>query len=433
MQVVRLRILGDLQLEGCDTTRLGRRQVRTLLKVLAVGHGRSVSVDRLVDCLWGDTPPARPEEQISVLASRLRRILGADRVLRNDGGYTLILDWLDLDALRDCLAEADRRLVLGSPAAARTVASAGLSLIRGPLLADERDAWWADSERATTDLVVSRLHQIVASAALADGGWAEAAHLAGQVLISDPFDESALRVSMEALARSGRQASALATYAAARKRLGDELGVSLSEETEALHSSIILGNLPAHRRAESHSASGLVELPGRILAMSSLDGLVERALRAGKAKSVWSKGKRASGSHGCCRSGQTALLAVASRSFRSHATSSVSRCPSNHCWMQWKHWFGEPGALGLWRSSVRMHLFWARSSVLTPSRPEVRNWRRSPTPVPDRHCCSPHSSVFCVDSRSDNPSCSSSTISTSPTPPPPPGSVRRFADWRTIG
>jgi DNA-binding SARP family transcriptional activator len=84
VQDIRLRILGDLQLEGCETVRLGRRQVRTFLKVLALGHGRSVSVDRLVDCLWGDTPPARPAEQISVLASRLRRIIGADRVLRND-------------------------------------------------------------------------------------------------------------------------------------------------------------------------------------------------------------------------------------------------------------------------------------------------------------------------------------------------------------
>jgi DNA-binding SARP family transcriptional activator/tetratricopeptide (TPR) repeat protein len=277
VQDVRLRILGDLQLEGCETVRLGRRQVRTFLKVLAVGHGRSVTVDRLVDCLWGDTPPARPAEQISVLASRLRSIVGADRVLRNDAGYSLVLDWLDLDALRDCLAEADRRLVLGSPAAARTVASAGLSLVRGPLLADEQDAWWADSERAATDLLISRLHQIVASTALADGDWAEAAHLAGEVLISDPYDESALRVSMEALARSGRQASALATYAAVRERLGEELGVSLSEETEALHSSILLGNLPDHRRGERHSTSGPFELPGRTLAMRSLDGLVDRA------------------------------------------------------------------------------------------------------------------------------------------------------------
>jgi DNA-binding SARP family transcriptional activator/tetratricopeptide (TPR) repeat protein len=279
VQNVRLRILGDLQLEGCETAQLGRRQVRTLLKVLAIEHGRTVGVDRIVDCLWGDTRPARPAEQISVLASRLRSVLGANRVLHNDAGYMLILDWLDLDALREYLAEADRRLASGKPAAARTVASAGLSLIRGPLLADEPDAWWADSERAAADLLISRLNQIVASAALAGGDWAEAAHLAGEVLLRDPYDESALQVSMEALARSGRQASALAAYAAMRERLAEELGVSLSDKTEALHSAILLGDLPAARKSGEASSSTTIELPGRVHSLRSLDDLVGRAER----------------------------------------------------------------------------------------------------------------------------------------------------------
>jgi DNA-binding SARP family transcriptional activator len=61
---LRVRLLGDLEVEGCDLGRLGRRQVRTLLKVLALGRGRPVSVDRLVDCLWGDDSPSRPIDQI---------------------------------------------------------------------------------------------------------------------------------------------------------------------------------------------------------------------------------------------------------------------------------------------------------------------------------------------------------------------------------
>ena len=277
MQNVRLRILGDLRLEGCDTAQLGRRQVRTMLKVLALGHGRPVGVDRLVDCLWDSTPPARPAEQISVLASRLRGVVGTDRVLHSDAGYMLVLDWLDLDALREYLAEADRRLASGKPATARAVASAGLSLIRGPLLADEPDAWWADSERGAADLIISRMHQIVATAALEGGDWAEAAQLAGEVLLRDPYDELALRVSMEALARSGRLASALAAYAAMRERLVNELGVNPSDETEALHSTILLGDLPTARASGERSLLTTVELPGRVTSLRSLDDLVDRA------------------------------------------------------------------------------------------------------------------------------------------------------------
>ena len=279
MQNVRLRILGDLQLEGCGTAQLGRRQVRTLLKVLALGHGRPVGVDRIVDCLWGDDPPGRPAEQISVLASRLRGVLGADRVLRNDAGYTLNLDWLDLDALREYSAEAERRLVSGAPAAARTAASAGLSLIRGPLLADEADAWWADTERAASDLLISRLQRVSAAAALAAGDWTEVAHLSGEALLSDPYDESALRMVMEAMTRSGRNASALAAYAGVRERLAEDLGVGLSEETEALHTAILLGDLPSGRKTDGPSASTALELPGRALPSRTLDGLVDRAER----------------------------------------------------------------------------------------------------------------------------------------------------------
>jgi DNA-binding SARP family transcriptional activator len=277
VQHVRVRILGDLEVEGCEPAQLGRRQVRTLLKVLALGQGRPVSVDRIVDCLWGDLPPARPAEQISVLASRLRGLLGADRVLRNDGGYRLILDWLDLDALREYLAEADRRLQCGAPATAGTAASAGLSLIRGPLLADEPDAWWAASERAAADLAVSRLRHIVAAAALAGGDWGRAAHLAGEVLLADPYDEPTLRLAMEALARSGRQASALATYAAVRERLAEELGVGPSEETEALHAAILLGEVSEPRSGKGVPTAPAVELPGREPCLRTLDGLVERA------------------------------------------------------------------------------------------------------------------------------------------------------------
>jgi DNA-binding SARP family transcriptional activator len=113
VQHLRLRLLGELQIEGFDEARLERRQLRTLLKVLALGRGRPVGVDRLVDCLWGDEPPAHPADQVSVLVSRLRNVLGPGRVERNDAGSTLVVDWLDLDALAEYAAEADRRLATG--------------------------------------------------------------------------------------------------------------------------------------------------------------------------------------------------------------------------------------------------------------------------------------------------------------------------------
>lgn len=273
MTSLRVRLLGDLEVEGCDPARLGRRQVRALLKILALARGRPVAVDRLVDCLWGDDPPARPTDQISVLASRLRGAVGADRVRRGDAGYLLVVDWLDLDALGEYAAEADRRLADGAVSAARAAASAGLSLVRGQLLADEPDAPWADAERAAADRLVSRLRQTAAVGALAGGDWTAAVELADAVVAYDPYDEAGLRVLIEALARSGRPASALAAYARARERLAEDLGVSPAAETEAVHNAVLMGELGPAVEVEGSVAETTEDLPGRAGALRELDAL----------------------------------------------------------------------------------------------------------------------------------------------------------------
>ncbi len=131
MDTLRVRLMGDLTVDGCDSASLGRRQARTLLKVLALHHGQPVSVDRLADCLWANEPPARAADQISVLVSRLRGVLGPARIRRSHAGYTLIVDWLDVDALAEYADEAERRLASGAVGAARAAASAGLALAVG--------------------------------------------------------------------------------------------------------------------------------------------------------------------------------------------------------------------------------------------------------------------------------------------------------------
>src|SRR5207244_4338066 len=101
---LRVRVLGAFTVEGVALRAFGTRRARTLLKVLALGRGRPVSVDRLVECLWPDGRPARPSVQVSVLVSRLRSVLGPDRLPHTPAGYALVADWIDAQAL-DELAE----------------------------------------------------------------------------------------------------------------------------------------------------------------------------------------------------------------------------------------------------------------------------------------------------------------------------------------
>lgn len=103
---VRIRVLGGFGVDGVAERNLGRRKARTRLKVLALARGGPVSVDALADVPWGAHVPARPADQVGVLVSRLRGVLGADRLLRSDAGYAVVTDWLDVDEVADLAARA---------------------------------------------------------------------------------------------------------------------------------------------------------------------------------------------------------------------------------------------------------------------------------------------------------------------------------------
>jgi DNA-binding SARP family transcriptional activator/tetratricopeptide (TPR) repeat protein len=238
---LKVSVLGGLHIQGVDKHALGSRKARTLIKVLAVARGQPVPVPRLIDCLWPDRPPARPSQQISVLVSRLRSVLGPQRIPRTDAGYQLLADWIDLDVANNLATAASRRLSAQNYASARLAADAALALMRGELLADEPDSPWADEERAAVARLAVDVRRTAARAALAVGDYAAARDMSEAVVASDTYDEGALQVLMAALAHSGQPGTALATFARARKRLREDLGVDPSPATDAVHKAILQG------------------------------------------------------------------------------------------------------------------------------------------------------------------------------------------------
>ena len=81
---VRVRVLGGFEVEGLTRHQLGSRKARTLLKLLALARARPVAIDHLIECLWpsDEAAPSRPDEQLAVLMSRLRAVLGPERLVR---------------------------------------------------------------------------------------------------------------------------------------------------------------------------------------------------------------------------------------------------------------------------------------------------------------------------------------------------------------
>ena len=137
------------------------------------------------------------------------------------------------------MAEATTALDQGRVGAARAAAAASVSLARGELLPDD-EGEWVEADRAAAGALVGAARRVEAEAAARAGDHLAAIAGAEGALAHDPHDERALRLLMASHAAAGRAASALAAFARVRERLVDDLGVSPSAETEALHEEILL-------------------------------------------------------------------------------------------------------------------------------------------------------------------------------------------------
>jgi DNA-binding SARP family transcriptional activator len=86
-----VRILGPIDLAGGEGPLPGGRQ-RTILAVLALRAPEAVPVERLIDAAWGASPPRGVENLVQVYVSRLRRLLGGERLERRGNAYALHLE-----------------------------------------------------------------------------------------------------------------------------------------------------------------------------------------------------------------------------------------------------------------------------------------------------------------------------------------------------
>ncbi len=265
---LRVRVLGGFVVEGREERGLGTRKARLLLRRLAVAGGRPVRGEELAAAVWGEKQPRNPADQVSVLVSRLRSVLGADRIPRSDAVYSLAADWLDLVDLEQVVVELEQRLRAGETSAALAAARSAMSLAAG-LLLPEDDSEWIDEARRAADRLVARSRLLAAEAALVGGELGAARAVAQSVLDDDPYDEAALRIVMRADALAGRSGSELAAYAAVRHRLSDDLGADPAPETEQLHTAIVRGELPTISEAVVPSSP----IVGRDSELSLLDGL----------------------------------------------------------------------------------------------------------------------------------------------------------------
>jgi DNA-binding SARP family transcriptional activator/tetratricopeptide (TPR) repeat protein len=272
MKLLAVRVLSDFGVDGIEPQAFGSRKARLVLQLLAVAGGQAVPADVLIDALWDTAPPARPEDQLAVLVSRLRSVLGRDRIEHRDRGYLLRCDWLDATELAMLTREVESRREAGHMMGAVAAARVALSLIRGDG-PQSLPGEWAQLRLAELERLTSRARLVAASALLEAGDWMAALDAASAAAERDQYDEAALRVLLRAHVMGGRVAGALAIYASARERMANELGIDPSPETTALYTAILRGELTVPARP-APAALGLV---GRDDELAYLEMIATRA------------------------------------------------------------------------------------------------------------------------------------------------------------
>ncbi len=233
-----INLFGPLEVRDSGELRvLKRRQQRSLLAVLALHAGEVVSTDRLIEDLWGASPPRSALGSLQNTVSALRGALGPDLVVTQPPGYRLGLprEAVDVHRFEDLVRSA--RGV--EPAERATLLRQALGLWRGEPLADLAFEPFADAEIARLEeLRVGAIEDRV-EADLALGHHAELVAELEALVTGHPLRERLRGQLMVALYRCGRQAEALEVYRAARLALADELGLDPSPELQELERKVL--------------------------------------------------------------------------------------------------------------------------------------------------------------------------------------------------
>jgi DNA-binding SARP family transcriptional activator len=236
--------------------KLGGAKPRALLADLALHLGETVSMDRLIDDLWGEHPPDSAQHAVEVYVSQLRKALGPPVLLTRSPGYALTLDDDRVDLTRFAQrAAAGRALLEQDPDTAAGILREALALWRGPALAEFTFEPFAQIEIARFEELRQQCLEDRIEADLGAGRFADLIPELEALARAEPRRERLRAQLMRALYRSGRAADALAVFRATRESLAEELGIEPGPELRELERAILRQDESLHgvpvRAAES--------------------------------------------------------------------------------------------------------------------------------------------------------------------------------------
>lgn len=237
------RILGPVEVEVAGRLVALTGQRRAILAVLLVRRGRPTTSARLVDELWGETPPPTAIKSVQVRVAELRRQLPPGTLVTRPDGYAVT--GVALDAAR-----FESELAVGHVGEA-------LALWRGPAL-EGVDTPSARAEAARLEELRLGALEAWAAAEIAAGREVAVVPELEAVVRAQPLRERSRALLMHALYRAGRQADALACYREGRAQMS-ELGLEPGPDLRSLELAVLrqdpslAATLPASRNGGATS------------------------------------------------------------------------------------------------------------------------------------------------------------------------------------
>ncbi|CAL9670361.1 hypothetical protein SUDANB178_07412 [Streptomyces sp. enrichment culture] len=263
--------LADLSFEafGVMTARRGAEQVplgpprhRAVLGLLLIRLGQVVPADQLIDELWGDSLPRRPQATLQTYLSHLRRVLtgrhGPIAPLRYQApGYVLTVesDTFDLSRFESLVSQGQRHVADSRLQDARGAFDNALRLWRADPFLDLAAYTPLAEEAARLGLLRTTAVAAQADTLLALGEAGAAVALLRREVSLQPVDERLVGSLMTGLYRLGRQAEALQLYDRTRAYLSEELGVAPARELQRVHLALL-----RHELDDQTSAPAAVEV-----------------------------------------------------------------------------------------------------------------------------------------------------------------------------
>ncbi len=255
-ETVEFRILGPLEVVCTDEPLdLRGAKRRGLIALLAVHAGQWLSLDRIVEELWGDEPAAGASRTVQTYVSQLRKIFDGTSliIVQREGGYQLDVPLDRIDAWR-----FEQAIRMGSDATDPNEClhsmNEALGLWRGSPL-QEFDHPWAVRERSRLELLHLQALDAEIDARLTLGGDRAVVSELEQLVENHPLDERFWAKLLVAYYRSGRQADALQAFQRVRSMLAQELGIDPGPELVELEQRILQQDDTLLLRREGISAT----------------------------------------------------------------------------------------------------------------------------------------------------------------------------------